>query len=252
MRKLLIGFCMSWGFFCYIPGPKKWDEEARPYMLAWLPTVSAIMGIIWALLSLLISKLQLPYFAAGALITWLPFIISGFIHVDGYMDVNDALMSRASLEKKRAILKDSRCGTFAIVAMIFLVMMEFGFMTSAYAEGLIYPAALVMIMAVPRGLSALMMMSLEPMETSQYIEMQKDNRARGFLILQLVIWAALAFAFSGGDRMRVLITVLACGIGTLASIFIARKELQGMNGDVAGYGILWGELLGMMSLIITL
>ncbi len=65
MRKLLIGFCMSWGFFCYIPGPKKWDEEARPYMLAWLPTVSAIMGIIWALLSLLISKLQLPYFAAG-------------------------------------------------------------------------------------------------------------------------------------------------------------------------------------------
>jgi adenosylcobinamide-GDP ribazoletransferase len=136
--------------------------------------------------------------------------------------------------------------------MIFLVMMEFGFMTSAYAEGLIYPAALVMIMAVPRGLSALMMMSLEPMETSQYIEMQKDDKARGFLIIQLILWVALAFAFSGGDRMRVLITVLACGIGTLASIFIARKELQGMNGDVAGYGILWGELLGMMSLIITL
>jgi cobalamin synthase len=109
-----------------------------------------------------------------------------------------------------------------------------------------------MIMAVPRGLSALMMMSLEPMETSQYIEMQKDDKARGFLIIQLILWVALAFAFSGGDRMRVLITVLACGIGTLASIFIARKELQGMNGDVAGYGILWGELLGMMSLIITL
>ena len=243
---------MSWGNFCFIPGPKKWDEEARPYMLGWLPTVGAIMGLIWALCFYILFRVSLPVMAAAAILTWVPFVLSGFIHVDGYMDVNDAVMSRGTLEKKRAILKDSRCGTFAIVAMIFLVMMEFGFMTSAYAEGLIYPAALVMIMAVPRGLSALMMMSLEPMETSQYIEMQKDDKARGFLILQLVIWAALAFAFSGGDRMRVLITVLACGIGTLASIFIARKELQGMNGDVAGYGILWGELLGMMSLIITL
>lgn len=243
---------MSWGFFCYIPGPKKWDEEARPYMLAWLPTVSAIMGIIWALCFYLISKTALPAMAAGAVMTWLPFIISGFIHVDGYMDVNDALMSRASLEKKRAILKDSRCGTFAIVAMIFLVMMEFGFMTSAYTEGLIYPAALVMIMAVTRGLSALMMMSLEPMETSQYVEMKEDNRAKGFLILQLIIWIVLAVVLSGENRIRVLITVCACAVGTLVSIFIARKELKGMNGDVAGYGILWGELLGIMSLIIGL
>ena len=47
---------MCWGTFCYIPGPKKWDEEARPYMLAWLPAVGAVMGALWALCLLIIEN----------------------------------------------------------------------------------------------------------------------------------------------------------------------------------------------------
>ena len=122
---------MSWGNFCFIPGPKKWDEEARPYMLGWLPTVGAIMGLIWALCFYILFRVSLPVMAAAAILTWVPFVLSGFIHVDGYMDVNDAVMSRGTLEKKRAILKDSRCGTFAIVSLIFLVLVGFGFTASA-------------------------------------------------------------------------------------------------------------------------
>ena len=249
MKKILTGFCMSWGFFCYIPGPKKWDEEARPYMLAWLPTVGAIMGIIWALCFMGLNKAGAPMMAAAALLTWLPFILSGFIHVDGYMDVNDALMSRGSLEKKRAILKDSRCGTFAIVSMIFLVLVEFGSIASAHGAGQVNFWAPVLIMTVPRALSALMMMKLEPMETSQYVEMKKDDKAQLFLAVQTVIWFLLALVLSG-DRAGMLTTVGMCVIGTLTPIFIARKELKGMNGDIAGYGILWGEMLGIISLVL--
>ena len=250
MKKILTGFCMCWGFFCYIPGPKKWDEEARPYMLAWLPTVGAIMGIIWALCFAGLLKAEAPVMAAAAVLTWIPFILSGFIHVDGYMDVNDALMSRGSLEKKRAILKDSRCGTFAIVSMIFLVLVEFGFITSAFTAGKICPAAPVLIMTLPRAFSGLMMMRLEPMETSQYTEMKKDDGARAFLIAQAAVWFVIAAVFSRGAFTKVLITTCASIIGTLVPIFIARKELRGMNGDIAGYGILWGELLGIISLVL--
>ena len=88
---------MSWGNFCFIPGPKKWDEEARPYMLGWLPTVGAIMGLIWALCFYILFRVSLPVMAAAAILTWVPFVLSGFIHVDGYMDVNDAVMKRRGL-----------------------------------------------------------------------------------------------------------------------------------------------------------
>ena len=159
-------------------------------------------------------------------------------------------MSRGSLEKKRAILKDSRCGTFAIVSMIFLVLVEFGFITSAFTAGKICPAAPVLIMTLPRAFSGLMMMRLEPMETSQYTEMKKDDGARAFLIAQAAVWFVIAAVFSRGAFTKVLITTCASIIGTLVPIFIARKELRGMNGDIAGYGILWGELLGIISLVL--
>lgn len=247
MRKLLIGFCMCWGNFCYIPGPKKWDDEARPYMLGWLPSVGAVMGVIWAAIYMLMSHFGLHVMAQAAVMVWLPFILSGFMHVDGYMDVNDAVMSRGTLEKKRAILKDSRCGTFAIVSFIFLVIVEFGFMYGALDKGL-DPVRLVMIMIMARGFSGFMMATRKPMETSQYINLARNKKADAFMLLQMAVFMILG-CILGVEYTRVLMTI-CCGIlGTLVSILLAEKDLQGMNGDIAGYGILWGEMLGILSLV---
>ena len=44
MKKLFTGLCMAWGNFCYIPGIKKWDEEARSMMLGWLPIIGFVIG----------------------------------------------------------------------------------------------------------------------------------------------------------------------------------------------------------------
>lgn len=249
MKKILTGLCMCWGNFCFIPGPKKWDEEARPYMLAWLPTVGVIMGIIWAACIVGLNYIVFPM-AVGAVATWIPFVLSGFIHVDGFMDVSDATMSRGTLEKKRAILKDSRCGTFAIVSFIFVVLVEFGVMSTAafYMETLDQLVRAVLIVALPRAVSSFLMMTLKPMDTSQYIEMKRDNKAEVFLLAQLVLWMVIALIIGRECFEGVLLTeALAIG-GTVVSIFFARHELKGMNGDVAGYGIIWGELFGIISL----
>ena len=223
-------------------------------MLAWLPTVGAIMGIIWAACIAGINCINFPATAFGAVVTWIPFVLSGFIHVDGYMDVNDAVMSRGSLEKKRAILKDSRCGTFAIVSLIFLVLVEFGVLSSAayYFESWVALARAVVIMTIPRALSGLMMMTLKPMDTSQYVEMKRDHKAEIFLIAQVIFWLVIAMIIGREGLTYVLLTAVMGALGTLISIFFARHELQGMNGDIAGYGILWGELMGIISLAIYL
>ncbi|MEE3382628.1 MAG: adenosylcobinamide-GDP ribazoletransferase [Anaerovoracaceae bacterium] len=290
MKKVLTGLLMCWGNFCYIPGPRKWDEEARPYMLAWLPTVGFLMGLIWGLIGILAIKIQLPYIAAAAILTWVPFVISGFIHVDGYMDVNDALMSRGDLQKKRAILKDSRCGTFAIVSFVFLVLVEFGsmasfvdpgvgqsfkpfvdalissgimqFFTQGMGNGLINaltdaqdPRTILMsfavIMTVPRAVSGFLMMNLDPMETSQYRMMTRDRKAGAFMVIQLLVLLVIAHSLCPRvDRFGLMMIIVLSFLGSLISCFIARHELKGMNGDIAGYGILWGELMGIVGLLI--
>lgn len=242
---------MCWGNFCYIPGPKKWDENARAYMLGWLPTVGFFIGAIWAAIYSGLVAVQLPFMAVCVIALWLPFILSGFIHVDGYMDVNDALMSRGSLEKKRAILKDSRCGTFAIVSLIFLLIIEFGFLSSAISYG-IDIVNLVLITVISRSAAGLAVLNFTPMETSQYSAMKgidvTTKAANILLIVQLLVYLAIT-ALLCTYYLVTMLVLAATVLGTIIPILLAKRQLQGMNGDIAGYGILWGEMIGMMALM---
>ena len=99
MSDWIYGFFMAWGMFLTIPCPKKiWRESARRKMLACLPLIGLIVGGIWALCAWLGSFLPQPL--AALLCAAAPWLITGFMHLDGYMDVCDAVLSRRDLEKK--------------------------------------------------------------------------------------------------------------------------------------------------------
>ena len=99
MSDWIYGFFMAWGMFLTIPCPKKiWRESARRKMLACLPLIGLIVGGIWALCAWLGSFLPQPL--AALLCAATPWLITGFMHLDGYMDVCDAVLSRRDLEKK--------------------------------------------------------------------------------------------------------------------------------------------------------
>ncbi len=85
---------MSWGMFCAIPCPlKRWDEGAKGYMLLLLPVIGAMLGALWALAAFLLRLASLPGLMAAGLLTVIPYLLTGFIHLDGYMDCSDAILS---------------------------------------------------------------------------------------------------------------------------------------------------------------
>ncbi len=53
-----------------------------------------------------------------------PWLVTGFLHLDGYMDVCDALLSRRDLATRQKILKDSHCGAFAVICMVLLAAVQ--------------------------------------------------------------------------------------------------------------------------------
>ena len=86
MSEWIYGFFMAWGMFLAIPCPKKiWSESARRRMLACLPLVGLIAGGVWALCAWLGGFLPRPI---GALLcAAAPWLVTGFLHLDGFMDV---------------------------------------------------------------------------------------------------------------------------------------------------------------------
>ena len=253
---------MSWGNFCFIPGLKKWDENARNYMLGWLPTVGMAIGICWGLAYFLLLTFGIPAIASGAVLAWIPFLASGFMHADGFMDCSDALLSRGDLEKKRMILKDSHIGGFAVICLIFLILIDFGFICTAFVQGIDF-INLIIIALVSRSVSALSVLCGKPMDTSQYAEaapavsdetdLPDDTPASKkssilLLVAQLVIYLIIC-TFLLTYYLGSLFVLVGTAIGTLIPILIAKKQLGGISGDIAGYGICWGELFGIICLI---
>jgi len=246
---------MAWGNFITLPCPyKRWDNNLKNMMLAMLPGVGVVVGVLWMLLYAVIDWLALPPMIASLIMIYYIFAVCGFMHMDGFMDCNDAIMSRRPLEDRQRILKDSLVGAFAVVTAIFLILGWFAAMTTAITSYSLNTVELnlLLIPVLSRGVSGLHVLTCKPIGHSQYVKDYEDRsrgRYRIALIIQMAVIAALAAVLSGDPAAALAVTaavVISCAI----AILYARKNLGGMSGDIAGYGICISELAGMPALAI--
>ena len=92
MKTYLCAFAMCQSMFCAIPFPGRlWDEKARGKMLLFLPVVGLEIGLVWAALAWAVRFLKLPALVGGLALCACPFLLTGSIHLDGFMDVTDAV-----------------------------------------------------------------------------------------------------------------------------------------------------------------
>ena len=237
MKIYFHAFAMCQSMFCSIPFPCNiWEENARDKMLLFLPIVGLEIGAIWAVLAWLCNVLNLPVLVKGLILSVYPYLVTGFIHLDGYMDVTDAVKSYRSLERRREILKDSHVGAFAVIGIVLLLLAQFAFMASA--KEIADFRILVFVPAVSRCCSALAVTALKPMTTSQYADQMKPRSHIVVLLSMTALFMTAGFLFFG----RYGFVLLGCLVGYGVALRKAYKSLEGMNGDISGYALSIAEL----------
>ena len=236
MKTYLHAFAMCQSMFCALPSPQIWYEKAKDKMLLFLPIVGLEIGAIWAGLGWLCRLLNLPAMVSALLLCAYPYIVTGFIHLDGYMDVTDAVKSWRSLERRREILKDSHVGSFAVIGIVLLMLAQFAFFASAPAGTNFL--ILIFVPAVSRCCSSLAVTGLKPMSTSQYADQKKPKSHMVVLVVMLVSFLAAGFLLCGKDGFA----LVDCLVGYGFVLLRAYRSLDGMNGDISGYALTIGEL----------
>ncbi len=241
MKRVWTAFLMGLGMFSAIPlRLKSWDEHLRRLMIACLPMVGLVIGAIWWAAAAL-SLCCLPKMISGAVIAAVPFLLTGFIHLDGYMDTSDAMLSWRDREERLRILKDSHVGSFAVVMIALLFMLQF-----AAAASLRHSFALLLVPVLSRCGSAFCVLGLKPLGHSQYAA--ADEAPRGYLaavILQAVLASAVLTAVMGWHGAIVAAAVL---LGYAISMQWCRRTLGGVSGDLAGFSLTVAELCGLLAL----
>ena len=241
VKLLLQAFVMCQSMFCRIPVPGRiWEDRARPWMLVFLPVVGLEIGLLWAGFGWVLRYFSLPDLAWGVLMTLFFYLLTGFIHLDGYLDVTDALGSYKSQQERRAILKDSHVGSFAVIGCFILFLPMVAFLTIGKGNlGL-----LVLLPVVSRCGSGLAITLLRPMAESEYAGTFREgvSRLQPMIFLGMLLVALLLGFLLFGRLGFALLAEVAL---YLLALWRSFRALGGMNGDISGYCITLSELAGV-------
>lgn len=118
-------FRIAVSFLTRLPLPYKgeWDEKSFSHSSVFFPLVGLIIGALVGLVAWLIRMTDLAMVAAVcSLITAI--VVSGGIHLDGFMDMCDGLFASRGRERALEIMKDSHVGSFAVLGVIMLLLLK--------------------------------------------------------------------------------------------------------------------------------
>ena len=101
----------------------EWDEREFGKSVTYFPLIGAVIGAVLLLIYAVMAPLQVPLLTAFLLVAG-EFVVTGAMHADGLMDTCDGLFSGRSRERTLEIMKDSRIGSFGLLAFVFLVLLK--------------------------------------------------------------------------------------------------------------------------------
>ena len=119
-------FLAALKFLTIIPLP--WRREASPEELGgsigYFPVIGLIIGLILAGLYWLLS-LFLPSAVVSVLLIVSMVVISGALHLDGFVDTCDGIAGHKTVEDRWRVMHDSRAGAFGIVGVFLLLLIKY-------------------------------------------------------------------------------------------------------------------------------
>lgn len=242
IKDLFGSLAIACSMYSRIPMPQvEWTKERMKFALCFFPLVGVVVGALGYGAFYLLWGLGFPVFARAAVVV-IPVAVTGGIHLDGYLDVMDALASHGERERKLEILKDPHTGAFAIIWGI-VYFVAYGAAIWEMKPWILGAVSAVYVLS--RALSGLAVVTFPMAKKSGLAASfsgQADKRIVA-LVMGLYVLACAGFWWAaGGVSMAVFALVLALGMYGYY-YRMAKREFGGITGDLAGYFLQMCELL---------
>lgn len=217
-----------------IPMPRtEWNEKTFRYMFCFFPLVGVVIGgLVYGALYAA-GQLNLGVLFTAAIVTALPVLITGGIHLDGYADTADALASCQPAEKKLEILKDPHTGAFAVIGCCVYFAMYLGAASRLSAK----TAPIVCAgFVLSRALAAVMVTDFKPARLTGSAASMHGAAGKNTVNAVSALYTAAAAALMLWTDAAAGGAALACaGLTFLYCAVTARKQFNGVTGDLAGW-----------------
>lgn len=238
---LLKSCVIAFSMYSKIPMPKvEWSDKNLKYFLCFFPFVGVFLGGVQILLGNILLKGGFGSLFFSAVMTLLPLLVTGGIHMDGFMDTVDALSSFGDKEKKLAILKDPHAGAFAI--LWFGIYLVWSLALWSQVRGFMLPV-IVCGYIVSRSLSGFSVVLFQAARDSGLAKNFQDKAQKKVVAIIMLVWlfGASTVMFIWEPLLGAVQLGMA-GVLFLYHRYICKKHFGGITGDLAGYFLQLCEL----------
>lgn len=228
--------------------PVAWPVDGGSVPLATasraFPLAGLVVGGLSAMLWLMLSEIGMPAWPAALLTVGAGILMTGALHEDVLADVADGAGAGGDLARRLEIMRDSRIGTFGVVAVILSIGLRTAALT-AFADPAMVAAALVAAHAGGRAFLPMVMALVDHARRDGLsVTAGRPSRRTGWIALG--IGGGLVLAFAGLDAGLAAFAVAALVVAGGARW--AQARLGGQTGDVLGAL----EQLAEISILLTL
>ncbi|MCM3783559.1 adenosylcobinamide-GDP ribazoletransferase [Neobacillus mesonae] len=251
--------------------PIKMNLDFTPELMrkstVYYPIVGACIGlVVWIAAAL--SGLLLPALPASIIVLTLWVWLTGGLHLDGWMDSADALLSYRSRERMLEIMKDSRVGAMGVIACVLLLMLKASLIVSLIDEPMIMGWA-IQPMIWSRCFMVYAMMSYPSARAGEGLAGMFGNM-EAKLLYKALLWSfILSVVFLGASILPahefgaisvsllpmllvlVAVPIVMWAVGKLAADRMS-KRLGGLTGDTYGALNEGLEAVGLLILVMIL
>ena len=231
-------FLSALRFLTIIPVPL-WREASPNEVggsLSYFPVVGFIIGLILAVLNWLLSLILAPMVVNGLLIAAMV-LLSGALHLDGFIDTCDGLAGHRTVEDRWRIMHDSRSGAFGIVGAVVLLLVKYASLSSVPVN--LMTATLVIMPVVSRGAMVYAVFAYPYARPEGLGRVFKEGASGQGLALATVFTLAVAIGaawWAKADYFYLVGLVIVFGTWLLTWLMAThlKRKLAGLTGDTYG------------------
>lgn len=231
-------FCLAVMFFTRFSVPK-----STPYSADLMNKANRYFPLVGLLIAILLSGLYFglrfifPLDIAVLLIMIASLLFTGAFHEDGLADMADGMGGGFSVEKRLAIMKDSRIGTYGAVTLLVSLLLKFSLLVALAKQGLLI-SSLILAYVLSRAVAASLIFN------TAYVSDEASSKSKPLanqqsLIELLMVLSCGLLALVVFIKLPWFITLVVSVVISLAVFrFIFRrwliKRISGFTGDCLG------------------
>lgn len=213
----------------------KVDEKDFNESVLYFPLVGYVIGLIIMSIDYLLLKIVpsiAPLFTVIGLI-----VVTGGLHLDGLGDTFDGLYSNRGKERVLEIMKDSRLGTNAALALILLILGKVGVISALNNNSLVFPVLLFTpVFARLNVVLACRVAKYARPSGMGNLFIGKVNNIQMLIAIGIAFIPAVLFK-------EIFITGILTSIFSFVYVKHVTNKIDGMTGDTIGSMIELSELL---------